>query len=239
MLHPLLIDAESLEGQIPAGSIVRLHGSRQEERTLHVQILHAILHHRQFHRDDAGHLDCAAERYLPVTLREVEVADAELGPGDVDREEDFAAPAQVLDVAVAAMLWAAGYGPCALFAYFLFQLARCGARVDILRLRWLSDDALEFGCANEMGFATVPLGENFGGGSTAEDARMDEAGEPQMRDMAGGAEDALEVPDCFSAGMNSGVSGWARQDRSWSCRPTRWGRSRQGSLPRCLCRTRL
>ena len=70
----------------------------------------------------------------------MEVADAEFCPGDVDREEDFAAPAQVLDVAVASMLWAARYSPRALFAYFFFDLAGRGASVDVLGLRRLRDD---------------------------------------------------------------------------------------------------
>ena len=88
----------------------------------------------------------------------MEVADAELGPGDVDRKEDFAAAAQVFDVAVAAVLGAAGYGSRSFFAYFLFELAGGGARVDVLGLGRLGDDALEFGRADEMRFATVPLG---------------------------------------------------------------------------------
>ena len=88
----------------------------------------------------------------------MEVADAELGAGDVDGEEDPAAAAQVLDVAVAAVLRAAGDGPRALLADLVLQLARGGAGVDVLRLRWLGDDALELGRADELGFATVPLG---------------------------------------------------------------------------------
>ena len=139
----------------------------------------------------------------------MEVADAELGPGDVDREEDFAAAAQVLDVAVPAMLGAPGYGPRSLFANFLFQVAGCGARVDILRLGRLRDDAFEVGGADEVGFAAVPLFQNLGGGSTAEDAWMYEAGESQVRDMAGGAKDAFKVPDCFSAGLGNEFSCWA------------------------------
>ena len=141
MLHPLLIDTESLKRQIPAGSIMRFHGSGQEKGTLHVQILHPTLHHGQLQRDDTSHLDRTAEGYLPVALREVEVADAELGPGDVDGEEDLAASAQVFDVAITAMLRPARYGPRALLAYLLLQLAGCGAGVDVLGLRRLGDNA--------------------------------------------------------------------------------------------------
>lgn len=197
MLHPLLVDAEPFKRQVPSGAVMRLHGPRQEKRTLHVQILDAALHHRQLQRDDAGHLDGAAKGDFAVALREVEVADAELGAGDVDGEEDSAATAQVLDVAVAAVLRAAGDGPRALFADLLLQLAGGGAGMDVLRLRRLGDDALELGRADELGFATVPLGQDFGGGRTAEDAWMDETGKSQVREVAGGAEDAFEVPDRF------------------------------------------
>lgn len=97
------------------------------------------------------------------------------------------------------MLWAARYSPRALFAYLFFELAGRGASVDVLGLRRLRDDTFEFGGANEVGFAAVPLSEDLGRWSTAEDARVDETGESEMRDMAGGAEDAFEVPDCFGA----------------------------------------
>ena len=49
-----------------------------------------------------------------------------------------------------------------------------------------------------MGFAAVPLGEYLGGWSTAEDARVNETREAEMRDMARGTEYAFKVPDCFS-----------------------------------------
>ena len=88
----------------------------------------------------------------------MEVADAELGAGDVDGEEDLAAAAEVLDVAVAAVLGAAGDSARALLADFVFQVAGCGARVDVLGLGRLGDDAVEGGGADEVGFAAVPLG---------------------------------------------------------------------------------
>ncbi len=124
----------------------------------------------------------------------------------MDREEHFAATAQIFDIAIATMFWAAGYGPRALFAYFFCDLGGCGASVDVLGLRRLRDDTFEFGGIDEVGFAAVPLGEDFGGGSTAEDARVDETRKSEMRDVAGGAEDAFEVPDCFGANQQCDVS---------------------------------
>ena len=205
MLHALLIDAEPFKRQIPSGPIMRLDGSRQKQRTLHIQIPNPALHDRQLQRDDAGHLDGAAKGDFAVALGEVEVADAELGAGDVHGQEDAAAAAQVLDVAVAAVLGAAGDGARALLADFVLERAGGRAGVDVLGLGRLGDDALELGRADELGFAAVPLGEDFGGGGAAEDAGVDEAGESQVRDVAGGAEDAFKVPNRFRTGFR----GWS------------------------------
>ena len=136
----------------------------------------------------------------------MEIANAELRSGDMDREEDLAATAQVLDVAVAAVFRAAGYSARTFFTYFFFELAGRGAGVDVLGLGRLRDDAFEFGGADEVGFAAVPLGEDLGGGGTAEDAWVDEAGESEVRDVPRGAEDAFEVPDRFGASKQGDVS---------------------------------
>lgn len=90
MLLSLLIHTKSLEVNIPAGTELRLHRARNINRTLHAQLLHAALHDGEFDGDDAGHLDGAAEGDLPVALREVQVAHAELGPFDVHRQVHFA-----------------------------------------------------------------------------------------------------------------------------------------------------
>ena len=167
MLLPLLIHAEPLKRQIPAGPIMRLHGPRQEERALHIQILDPVLHQRQAQRDHPGHLDRAAEADLPIPLREMQVPDAELGPRHMHGQERLGAPGQVLDVAVATVLRSAGDGPRAFLADLLLQIARGGARVDVLRLRRLRDDALQLRGRYELGLAAVPLREDLGAGGTA------------------------------------------------------------------------
>lgn len=91
MLLALLIHTESLKVNIPSRAKLRLDRAGDVNRTLHAQLLHAALHDREFDGDDAGHLDGAAERDLPVALREVQVAHAELGPLDVHRQVHFAA----------------------------------------------------------------------------------------------------------------------------------------------------
>ena len=55
-------------------------------------------------------------------------------------------------------------------------------------------------CGDELAFAGVPGVEDFGGGGAAEDSGVDEAGEFYAGDVAGGAVDSFEVPDCFGAG---------------------------------------
>lgn len=82
---------------------MRLNRPGKINRTLHTQILHPVLHNLKVNSNDTGHLDSATERDLAVALREVEIAHAELCAGDVDGEEDFAAPAEVFDVAVSAV----------------------------------------------------------------------------------------------------------------------------------------
>ena len=202
MLLPILINAEALKRQIPARSIVGLHWPWEEKRGFHAQVRHAVLHDVELDRDDAGHFDGAAEADLAVSLGEVQVANAEFSALDVHGEVDLAATAKVLDVAVSAMLRAAGYGARAFLADLVFYAAGAAAGVHVLGLGRLGDDFMEIlrGVgADELAFTTVPLGEDFSGGSAAEDAGVDEAGEADMGDMAGGGKNAFEVPDGFGA----------------------------------------
>ena len=98
------------------------------------------------------------------------------------------------------MLGAAGDSAGAFTADFFFGGTRCGARVHVLGFGGLGDDAFEGGGVDEVRFAAVPFVEDGLGGGAAEDAGVDEAGEADVGDVAGGAEDAFEVPDCFCAG---------------------------------------
>lgn len=195
MLLSILVDAEAFESQVPAGPVVRLDGAGEEERRLHGEVGLAVLHDAQLEGDDAGHLDGAAEGDLAVALGEVQVADAELGALDVHGQVDLAAAAQVLDVAVAAVLGPAGDGASALAPDLVLDVARRAPGVDVLRLRRLGDDGVELVLADQLGFALVPGREHFGRRCAAHDTRVNEAWEAHVRDVAGGAEDAFEVPD--------------------------------------------
>ncbi len=177
-----------------------LHGPGQEQRALHPQVRHAVLHDVELDGDDTGHFDGAAEGDFAVALGEVEVADAEFGAFDVDGEVDFAAAAEVLDVAVAAMLGATGNGSCTFLADLVFDISCSAACVYVLRLWGLRNDFFEFlhGVgADELAFTAVPFGQDFGGWGAAEDTGVDEAGEADVGDVAGRCKNTFKIPDGF------------------------------------------
>jgi hypothetical protein len=168
MLLPMLIHTKPLKIYIPPRSKLRLHGTRDIDRTLHIQLLHPAFHDAELEGYHARHLNRAAEGDLAVALAEMQVPYAELGTGDVDREEDFGTAREVLDVAVSAVFGAAGDCSRAFFANLGFQVAGSGASVDILWLRWLGDGAVEMGVrGDEFAFALVPCVEDFLRGGTA------------------------------------------------------------------------
>ena len=96
------------------------------------------------------------------------------------------------------MLRSSRDSPRALVANLLLDVFGCAARVRILCVRRLCDIAAQVLVRfDELAFASVPGVEDFGGGSAPEDARVDEAGEADAGDVAGGAVNAFEVPDGF------------------------------------------
>lgn len=109
--------------------------------------------------------------------REMQISDRELCAFDVDGQVDLAATRQILDVAVPAMLRAARDRPGTFFPDLGLRLLVGGTGVDVLWLRWLGDHAGERSGRDQLGLPLVPLGEDLGRWSTAEDSRVDEAGE--------------------------------------------------------------
>lgn len=73
ILLPIMIDTKALKRQIPPRTIMRLHRPRQEQWALHRQLLHPILHHTQFQRNDTSDLDGATEANLSIALAEMKV----------------------------------------------------------------------------------------------------------------------------------------------------------------------
>ena len=99
------------------------------------------------------------------------------------------------ELTVATVLGAARDGPRTFPTYFLLDIRAAFASMYALRLGRLCDHTLEGGGADELCLALVPLGQNLVRRSTAENARMNQASEPDARNVTRGAEDALEVPD--------------------------------------------
>ena len=90
------------EVQHAPGAELRLHWARDVDGGFaahHSQLGLAVLDHVELDGDDAGNLDGAAEGDLAVTLREVQIADAELRAFDVHGKVHFAAAGEVLDIA--------------------------------------------------------------------------------------------------------------------------------------------
>lgn len=116
--------------------------------------------------------------------RKVQISHAKLRAFDVYREVHLASSRQVLDVAVAAVLGAAGDGAGALLADLLLDVGVGGASVHILRLRRLRDyAAAAVHGLDELALAPVPLGQHVGRRRAAEDARVDEASEADAGDV--------------------------------------------------------
>ena len=164
----MLVHTEALKVNVPSRTELRLDRSRDIDRRLHSKLLHAALHNREIDRDNASHLNRAAERDLAIALREVQVADRELGALDVDGQVDFAAAGQVLDVAVASVLRATGHSASAFFADFLFDVCVGAAGMNVFRLGRKGDVTVHVrACFDQAGFAFVPGFQDLGGGSTA------------------------------------------------------------------------
>lgn len=114
----------------------------------------------------------------------VQIANTKLCAGHVYREIYFGTPGEVLDVTVTAMLWSAGNGPGSFLANLLLQFGFRTTRVDVDRLRRLSNDAIHM-CAfgDELALSAIPLGQDLRRGSTSKNARMDQAGESYAWDV--------------------------------------------------------
>lgn len=131
-----------------------------------------------------------------ITLREVQVAHCEVGAGDEDREPHLRADAEVLDVAVAAMLTPRDR-PRALLRDLLEHVGgQVLPDVDALGERRERDGGRGARVSfNQSLLAAIPLVEELLRRCSADDARVGDAGEAHARDVAARGEPALEVPD--------------------------------------------
>lgn len=116
----------------------------------------------------------------------MQIADTKLCPFNMHRQEHLRTPREILDIAIPAVLRAAGDCPRALVADFFLQRRVRRASVHVFRLRRFGDDARVRVRAGfyELAFALVPGCEDFGRGRAAQDARMNEPGEADAGDVA-------------------------------------------------------
>ena len=131
---------------------------------------------------------------------EMQIADAELGALDQHGQVDFAPSRQILDIAVAAVLGAARDGASAVAADLLRECLIGAAAVDVGRVRGLGHDTVERASRDQFLFPLVPCCQHFMRRRAAQDARVDQAGESDVRNVTRGAEDAFEIPDGFGTG---------------------------------------
>jgi len=180
MLLAMLIDGETLKINIAAWSELWLHWTRDIDGRLHSQFLHSVFHHGKLDGNNSSHLDSTANynyQYIPadramceqsltgnfsITLREVQIANAELCSLDMDWQIYLTATTQILNVTVSAVLRAAGNCSRTLLANFLFDVVSSMADMYALRIRWKSNDTTHvLTSADEFGFPLIPDLENL------------------------------------------------------------------------------
>jgi hypothetical protein len=127
--------------------------------------------------------------------REMQVANAKLGPWNMHWQIDLATAGKILDVAIAAMFWTSRDRPRSLFGNLLGDGLICCAGMAIVFQGRICDSTCEIGCRDQFAFTTIPFSEYFSRGSAAQNSRVDEACEFDAGDVSGGAIDALKVPD--------------------------------------------
>lgn len=87
--------------------------------------------------------------------------------------------------------------PRSLSSHFCFDFFAGAASMCILRLRQLRDIATEGVGGDQFSLSSVPLRKNLCGGRASENAWVNEAREPHVRDMSRGTKNSLKVPDRF------------------------------------------
>jgi hypothetical protein len=131
----------------------------------------------------------------------VQVAHTKLGTSNMHRQIHLAAPAQVLDITVAAMLRSSRNRPGALLSHFFLDSGVCASGVHTRLEGRKGDVTVELIGGNELPLTLVPCGEDFGRRGAAKDTGVDEAGELDVGDVARRAVDAFKVPNGFCSGI--------------------------------------
>lgn len=177
---------------------MRFHRPRKKNRTLHPQQFHPTFHNTNLDRDNPRHLNCTTKRNFAITLREMEISNREPGARDVDGKISLRATGEIFDVAVSAVFRTARDCAGPFTADFRFNVGGGGTGVDIRRLGRVRDGFASVG-GNQLRFTAVPFSKDFRGGCGSHDAGVNETGEADARDVAGGTENAFEIPNRFGS----------------------------------------
>lgn len=162
MLLSMLIYAEAFEVNISTWAELWLNRTRDVNWTLKTHLGHTVLDNSEFDRNLASDFDGTAKADLAIALREVQVTSGELGAFDVHGKINLAPTGQILNVAIAAMLWSTWNGSCSFLTDFLFNRVVTATHVDGLWFGWKSYDTVHMlALADELSLAFVPDLEDF------------------------------------------------------------------------------
>lgn len=117
--------------------------------------------------------------------RKVQIPHTEACAFDVHGQVNLASSRQVLDVAVAAVLWATRDGASTFARDLLLDVGRGRASSNVLRIGRLSDDAAAaVHGRDELALAPIPFSQNFRRGRAAQDSGVNQAGKLDSWDVS-------------------------------------------------------
>jgi hypothetical protein len=111
----------------------------------------------------------------------VQITNAEFGTINMNRKVYFTTSTEVLDIAVASMLWTTGDCTCSLIGDLGFSTGICGAGMAILGQRGQGDFSVKLVGSDQLAFSPIPGCEDIGRWRASQDSRMDESSKFDMR----------------------------------------------------------
>lgn len=124
-------------------------------------------------------------RSRATLTRKVQIPHTEARAFDVHGQVDLASSRQVLDVAVAAVLWATRDGASTFARNLLLDVACGRASSNVLRIGRLGNDATAaVHGSDELTLALIPFSQNFRRGRAAQDSGVNQAGKLDAWDVS-------------------------------------------------------
>jgi hypothetical protein len=101
----------------------------------------------------------------------------------MNRQENLTSSAQILDITIATVFWSSRYGSRALRPDLCLDVIAAFSNMHVDWLWWIGDHTIGHGMLAsryQFRFTVIPRLENLRGRCTAENSRMDEAGEANV-----------------------------------------------------------